>query len=78
MVEACSSLVSTDLFVRRCHGHAGSAGIGRLHKLLEQKVNAINPKIRGELLQFFSSPDAPYAMKNNPKAWAQVQEDLAA
>jgi|SRR6516162_5144543 len=49
-----------------------------LHKLLEQKVNAINPKIRGELLQFFSSPDAPYAMKNNPKAWAQVQEDLAA
>ena len=49
-----------------------------LHKLVEQKVNAINPKIRGELLQFFSSPDAPYAMKNNPKAWAQVQEDLAA
>jgi len=49
-----------------------------LHKLAEGKFNAINPKIRRELLHFFSSPDAPYAMKDNAKAWAQVQQDLAA
>jgi hypothetical protein len=49
-----------------------------LHKLVEQKSNAVTPKIRKELLEFFSSPNAPYAMRNNPKAWAEVQEDLAA
>jgi hypothetical protein len=48
-----------------------------LHKLVEQKSNAITPKIRKELLEFFSSANAPYAMRNNPKAWAEVQEDLA-
>ncbi len=36
MVEACSSQVSTDLFVRRCYARAGSAAIDRLDKLLEQ------------------------------------------
>lgn len=49
-----------------------------LHKLVTQKSGAMPRKIRSELLQFFSSPDAPYAMRNNPKAWAQVQEDLVA
>ncbi len=33
-----------------------------LHKLVEQRLNAVTAEIRNELLQFFSSPDAPYAM----------------
>ena len=48
-----------------------------LHKLAEQRFNNMPGELRRELLQFFSSPDAPYSMRNIPKAWAQVQEDLA-
>ncbi len=49
-----------------------------LHNLAAQKFMSAPPKLRRALFEFFSSPDAPYAMKKNPQAWAQVQADLAA
>ena len=49
-----------------------------LHNLALQKFQSAPPRLCKSLLEYFSSPDAPYAMKNNPKAWAQLQEDLAA
>jgi len=49
-----------------------------LRRLTEHGFQNMPPTIRGDLLHFFSSPSAPYAMRNNPKAWAQVQADLAA
>jgi hypothetical protein len=33
--------------------------------------------LRDELLHFYSEPDAPYATKRDPKAWATVQSELA-
>ena len=49
-----------------------------LHNLALQNFQSAPPRLRKALLELFASPDAPYAMKNNPKAWAQVQQDLAA
>jgi Zinc dependent phospholipase C len=47
-----------------------------LGKLAEQNFAGASPEIRGELLHFFSEPDAPYATKRNAKAWAKVQMQL--
>jgi hypothetical protein len=48
-----------------------------LEKLSEQKFAGVSADLKNEILQFFSDPDAPYAMKNDAKAWATVQEQLA-
>ncbi|HXM93519.1 MAG TPA: zinc dependent phospholipase C family protein [Candidatus Dormibacteraeota bacterium] len=51
------------------------------HAMLLDKLAAVNfagasPEVREELLNFFSDPNAPYATKRNPKAWAKVQAEL--
>jgi hypothetical protein len=44
--------------------------------LAEQNFAGASPAVRGELLHFYSEPDAPYATKRNVKAWAKVQAQL--
>ena len=47
-----------------------------LDALAKQSFNGASPEIRAELLEFFSHPDAPYAMKREPKEWAKVQGQI--
>lgn len=47
-----------------------------LGKLADRKFAGISPELRDELLHFYSEPDAPYATKRDPKAWANVQSEL--
>ena len=47
-----------------------------LDKLATQKFAGVTPELREELLQFYSEPDAAYATKRDPKAWAVVQSEL--
>jgi hypothetical protein len=47
-----------------------------LGMLAEQKFAGASPAVREELLHFFSEPDAPYATKQNVKAWAKVLVQL--
>jgi Zinc dependent phospholipase C len=49
-----------------------------LDQLAKQGFAAASPEIRGELLNYFSHPDAPYVMKKEAKEWAKVQADLEA
>jgi len=48
-----------------------------LDKLANQKFAGMSTELRDEILHFFSEPDAPYATKRDPKAWATVQSELA-
>ncbi len=48
-----------------------------LDKLANQKFAGMSPELRDELMHFYSEPDAPYATKRNPKAWAALQSELA-
>jgi hypothetical protein len=47
-----------------------------LDKLADQKFAGMSYELRDELLHFYSEPDAPYATKRDPKAWANVQLEL--
>jgi Zinc dependent phospholipase C len=47
-----------------------------LGKLAGRKFAGVSPELRDELLHFYSEPDAPYATKRDPKAWATVQSEL--
>jgi len=47
-----------------------------LDALAKQNFRTASPEIRAELLSFFSHPEAPYATKRKPKAWARVQAEL--
>jgi hypothetical protein len=47
-----------------------------LHQLATGKFTGITPDLRAELLSFYSHPDAPYATRKNPQAWAQVQAEV--
>jgi len=47
-----------------------------LDELAQQKFGGARPEIRAELLEFFGHPDAPYAMKRNPKDWAKIQAEV--
>jgi hypothetical protein len=47
-----------------------------LDKLADTDFAGVTPELKAELLHFFSEPDAPYATKRNPKAWAKVQGEL--
>jgi hypothetical protein len=47
-----------------------------LGMLAEQNFAGASPELRGELLHFYSEPDAPYATKSDAKAWAKVQVQL--
>ena len=47
-----------------------------LDALAKQNFSGASPELRAELLEFYGHPDAPYATKRNPKAWAKVQAEL--
>ncbi len=47
-----------------------------LDQLANRKFTGASPAVRAELLEYFGHPDAPYAMKPKPKAWAKVQAEL--
>ena len=47
-----------------------------LDVLAKQDFRTAPEGIRAELLRFFGHPDAPYASKRDPKAWARVQSEL--
>ena len=44
-----------------------------LDALAQQNFSGASPELRNWLLEFYSHPDAPYATKQIPKAWAKVQ-----
>jgi Zinc dependent phospholipase C len=47
-----------------------------LNKLAAQNFADVSPELRGELLQFFGDPNAPYATKRKPKEWSRVEAEL--
>jgi hypothetical protein len=47
-----------------------------LDRLAEQDFADMTPDLRAELLDFFSDPNAPYAMKRKPKEWSRVEAEL--
>ena len=47
-----------------------------LDDLAKQNFSGLSPELRAEFLEFYGHPDAPYATKGNPKAWAKVQAQL--
>jgi Zinc dependent phospholipase C len=47
-----------------------------LGALAEQNFAGVSTEIEAELLDFFGHPDAPYAIKRNPKEWAKIQAQL--
>jgi hypothetical protein len=47
-----------------------------LDQLAENKFSSATSELRAELLHFFAEPDAPYATKKKPQAWARVQAQL--
>jgi hypothetical protein len=47
-----------------------------LDALAKQNFNGASQEIRAGLLEFYGHPDAPYATKQKPKAWAKVQAQL--
>ena len=47
-----------------------------LDALAKKNFSGASPELRAELLNFYGHPDAPYATKQNPKAWAKVQTQL--
>jgi hypothetical protein len=47
-----------------------------LGQLAENKFANATPDLKAELLHFFAEPDAPYATKKKPEAWARVQVQL--
>lgn len=47
-----------------------------LDRLAAAKFTRASPDLRGELLHFFSDPDAPYATKRDAKEWAKVQAEV--
>lgn len=49
-----------------------------LDELAEQKFAGMTTEIRGELLDFFASPDVSIALKQDKKAWAKLQTELEA
>ena len=47
-----------------------------LDALAKQNFNGMSPELRANLLEFYGHPDAPYATKQDRKAWAKVQVEL--
>jgi hypothetical protein len=47
-----------------------------LDSLAQQNFRGVSPELRAEFLDFYGHPDAPYATKQNPKAWAKLQAQL--
>ena len=47
-----------------------------LGKLAAQDFADVTPDLRGELLNFFADPNAPYATKRKPKEWSKVVAEV--
>jgi hypothetical protein len=47
-----------------------------LDALADQNFSGASQGVRDELLNFFANPNAPYAVKRDPKKWAKVQAEL--
>jgi hypothetical protein len=47
-----------------------------LDALAKQNFINASPELRAELLEFYGHPDAPYATKRKPRAWAKVQAEI--
>ena len=47
-----------------------------LDALAKQNFTSASPELRAEILEFYGHADAPYATRQNPKAWAKVQTQL--
>ena len=47
-----------------------------LDSLARQNFKGVSTELRAEFLDFYGHPDAPYATKKNPKAWAKVLVQL--
>jgi hypothetical protein len=47
-----------------------------LDALAKQNFTTASPDLRVEIVEFYSHPDAAYATKSDPKAWAKVQAQL--
>ena len=47
-----------------------------LDALAQNNFSGASPELRTEFLDFYGHPDAPYATKQKPKAWAKVQAQL--
>jgi hypothetical protein len=47
-----------------------------LDALAKQNFSNVSPELRAEILEFYGHPDAPYATKRNPKAWAKVRAQV--
>jgi Zinc dependent phospholipase C len=49
-----------------------------LDRLAAQNFADVTPEIRAELLQYYSDPSAPNAIKRKPKDWSKVEAELQA
>jgi hypothetical protein len=47
-----------------------------LDALAKQNFSGASQEVRAGLLEFYGHPNAPYATKQKPKAWAKVQAEL--
>jgi len=47
-----------------------------LDELAKENFKGTTPELRTEILDFYGHPDAPYATKQNVKAWVKVQAEL--
>ena len=47
-----------------------------LDALAKQNFTGVSPELRADFLGFYADPNAPYATKKDPKAWAKVQSQL--
>ncbi|MGH9515405.1 MAG: hypothetical protein ACRD3P_06970, partial [Terriglobales bacterium] len=47
-----------------------------LEKLAQQNFVGVTAELRTRLLQFFSDPNAPYAIKRKPKQWNKLLVNL--
>lgn len=48
-----------------------------LHRLVLSPLQPIPPGIKTDIQAYYANPNAPITTKKKPKAWAQVQADLA-
>ena len=48
-----------------------------LDRLAQQNFAGASPEVRAELLDFFSDPDGPDAVRRHRKKWAKVQAEVA-
>jgi len=47
-----------------------------LQQLAANQFAGVSPELRAELLSFYGHPDAAYATRQDPRAWALVQTEL--